>query len=110
MECEAVSFGPLLLHLRSRGVEQWGTAGWIMNRSFLTMNVTAHTEQWYRVTFTLVLCDVGLVAMMTLWRGKKHSDITLMYSVKPSAQIPTKNVHTCTRKKKLILFCEIVVK
>lgn len=26
-ECEAVSFGPLLLHLRRRGVEQWGIIG-----------------------------------------------------------------------------------
>lgn len=26
-ECEAVSFGPSLLYLRSRGVEQWGIIG-----------------------------------------------------------------------------------
>lgn len=44
-ECEAVSFGPSLLHLRSQGVEQQGIIGWIMNRSFLTMYVTA-LDMW----------------------------------------------------------------
>lgn len=52
-ECEAVSFGPSLLHLRSRGVEQWGIIGWIMNRSFLTMYVTT-LDMW---PVTLHACE-----------------------------------------------------
>lgn len=62
-ECEAVSFGSSMLHLRSQEVEQRGIIGWIMNRSFLTMyvnHVTSDAACEESPYSSSVMCDVGL--------------------------------------------------